>query len=282
MTISRSVPGSRTRSGLVIAGLAPAVLVLGSALLASGVPANAAVVTFDLRSGGTAASVSGSGLANTYTMLVDGLQLDILGFGDTASGSKFERAALQRWSAGMGVCNADEYDAGCQSPDHQVDNGSGKELTLFSFNESVQFVSMTIDPYGTFDRDVSYRAGTIETADVVDRNVSQLVTALGGVTHTYNTPSADPLTISFSPGVVGHDLLFGALLGTQDTTPCGYRNRSTCDQVDMFKITSLVVRTTSSSGIPVQPNNAVPEPAGLALAGCGLAVLGLGRRRRQI
>jgi PEP-CTERM motif len=240
--------------------------IIAAAVLISAAPAIAAPVTFDFQTGGTAGSFSGSGFSNRLDMSASGLDLSIRGYANTDTGSTFERAQIRRFSTGLGLCNQDEG-LNCGDPAHQVDNSGPRELALFSFDQTVEFLSVTINPFGLWDRDTSYVAGDIIPADILGETISQLNALFGGFTHSYDNVSANSLTINFAPGLIGEDLFFGALVGTQDTVRCGLFTNRRCDLVDRFKIESLTVRK-------------VPEPASLALFGLGALALGAARRRR--
>ena len=76
----------------------------------------------------------------------------------------FETAWIQRFSTGLGVCNRLEGSiSSCVNTGvaHQVDNVGQQDLVLFLFDSPQALQSLTIDPYGVWDRDVSFWVGNV-------------------------------------------------------------------------------------------------------------------------
>ncbi len=138
-----------------------------------------------------------------------------------------------------------------------MDNHGNFDFVLFKFSTSVDPVSIVINPYGTYDRDVTYWIGNGNT------NLSSIgLTGLSGAgfgsrIDDDSTVSGNARTVSLGGGN-GNELLLAARLSGNGAD----------DYLDYFKIESLTV------------NTAVPEPASLSLAGLALTTIGLLRRRR--
>lgn len=118
---------------------------------------------------------------------------------------------------------------------------------------------MRIDPYGVYDRDVTYWVGNITPGlDLTGKTYADLA-ALGfsAETVSLSTPSESARNVTIvGKGV--NAILFGA-----------QRGEFTGDDVDRFKVTAINVNRLT----------AVPEPSGLLLGAFGMITL-LARRRR--
>jgi len=166
-----------------------------------------------------------------------------------------EKAALGQWYTGLGVCDQSEgQEWNCQIPAHQVDNLGPDNWVLFTFSENVNPTNIVIDPYGVWDRDVSYRVGNVTLPlDLTGKSyIPEGDLAALGFTdwvEQASTPSDQAINIALNVNRPVNALLFGA------------KSNNAPDQtVDGFKITSL-------SAI------AVPEPKVLSLLGAGLLLL---------
>jgi hypothetical protein len=222
-----------------------------SALLA--LPGAAATITWDFTHGG---SQSGSGYGNSWTFTADGISVTATGWGLTGGllNTKFQTAEVGRYSTGLGICDRDEL---CIFPEHQVDNVFRYEFMLFQFSAPVSPVSITINPYGFFDRDVTYYAGsTAMPLDLTGNRLSDLSgLGFGAAINSDAAAGSGPLAVPLPADPV-NSILFGARIGN--------------DRDDWFKITSL-------SADPL----AAPEPGTYMLLGAGLAALGIARRFRS-
>jgi hypothetical protein len=217
--------------------------------------AGADPVTFSFT--GTQGGSTGTGsYGNTRTFTAGGVTLWATAWGYTygSSNDRLESAALGRWSTGLGSCNrAEGTGSNCSSPDeHQVDNVGADDWVLFVFSAPVDITSVRIDPYGTYDRDVSYWTGNVGVPlDLTGVSYGGLAgLGFGPRVDSTADPSSSPRDVAIPPvGTFVNALLFGAQLYS--------------DQDDFFKITSMTVNTRVS----------VAEPATLFLLWGGVAVV---------
>ena len=141
---------------------------------------------------------------------------------------------------------------------HQFDNFSQNDLVLFRMDQGqYEFNEIVIDPFGRYDRDVSFWVGNESDLpagiDLTGIGIDDLE-ALYGFTqyNDFNRTGSGPLTIDLLD-LQGNTLIFGALY-----PPNGL--------VDRFKIRSLTATL-------------VPVPAAAWLLGSALLGL-IGLRRR--
>jgi hypothetical protein len=230
---------------------------LAGLVCAFALTAGATTVTFDFTSsGGTVGGSSPFGDTRTYTNGIYSVTASSFSLPGNLSGN-FTTAQLNQCNTlGLASCNQGEG-AGCGAPEHQVDNHGNFDFVLFKFSTSVDPVSIVINPYGTYDRDVTYWIGNGNT------NLSSIgLTGLSGAgfgsrIDDDSTVSGNARTVSLGGGN-GNELLLAARLSGNGAD----------DYLDYFKIESLTV------------NTAVPEPASLSLAGLALTTIELLRRRR--
>jgi PEP-CTERM motif len=241
----------RTRP--LLASIAASVLAMGT-LTAS--PAAADPVTWSFT--GTQGGTMGEGTyGNTRTFTAGGVTVTASAWGYTygSSDSAFENAALGRWSTGLGACNRSEG-SNCGSPNHQVDNVGVDDWILFTFSAAVDITSVRIDPWGTYDRDVSYYVGNVTTPLNLTGVTYAGLTARGFGTRWDNTADASDAARNVQPiyGLNGSEYVNAILVGGQMYS----------DQDDWFKITSISGNTRTT--------NTVPEPTTLVLFGLGAAM----------
>jgi len=226
-------------------------------------PATASTWTFT--SGGDYYSTSGSSYGNQITF-TQGLEtLRVSAWSDTANTplNSFETAYITSFAAGLGVCNRDEGSIsscihGSGAP-HEVDNVGQQDLVLFLFDSPQSMQSLTIDPNGTWDRDVSFWVGNVSASMTLVGSTFTNLGALGfgSQVNSLNSAGNAALTISLG-GYMGNALLVGGLFPA-DGTP------------DRFKIRSLVTGNGTVSVVPV------PASAWLLVSAFG--VLATIRRR---
>ena len=194
-------------------------LVVLALLLGSHALSEAASITWDFTGSGGSGSYG-----NSRTFTQNGVTVTVTAWGYTAGASDnaFEIAAVGQWSTGLGVCNKAET---CADPEHQVDNVGPDDWVLFTFSTPVDPTSIRIDPYGTYDTDVSYWAIVTPSLNLTNKTYSDL-SALGFVRVDQNGPTTtNPQDVSIISPVVSA-LLFGAQLGGEA-------------YADRFKIASL-------------------------------------------
>lgn len=184
----------------------------------------------------------------------------------------FQNARLGQWGTGLGVCA--DLEGYCNTPDHQVDNAGTDDYVLFLFSAQVDPSTVRIDPYGTWDRDVSYWVGNVDSSLDSQGNLrlnSLAGTMYGGLTGLRFT-SNDPFNsngttsgafrdVSIYGSTSVNALLFGAQRGSESSDPY---------YTDRFKITGM---TATAS---------VPEPSSMLLLALGMGVIGLVSMRRNL
>jgi hypothetical protein len=232
----------------------PAILLAANCQLAS-------ASTWNFGSDSNSYVRSGSSYGNRLTFKQGTERLRVTAWSDTASTpvDAFESAFLGQFSTGLGVCNRDEQTVSrCSGStlDHQVDNVSQHDLVLFVFDSPQLLQSITIDPYGVWDRDVSFWVGTVAPTISLAGSTFGTLAALGfgNRVDLLNSAGEDPLTLSLG-GLQGNALLVGGLYPADLSA-------------DRFKIRSLVSTTPS----------AIPVPAAAWLLLSGLASLAALRR----
>jgi hypothetical protein len=225
-------------------------LFLGAVAFGAG-SASAGPVLFDF-TGSQGGSMGEGSVGNTRTFTSGGVTLNVTGWAYTydinpGTDNALGKAAVGRWSTGLGVCNTTEMP--CSSPSHQVDNVGIDDWALFVFSEAIDITSVRIDPYGNYDRDVSYYVGNVTTPLNLTGVTYAGLGALGfsAINNSEATASDGYRDVSIAGGYVN-----ALLLG-------GYK---ASDQDDYFKIKSVSGQTRTQ----------VPEPSTLLLmlVGTGL------------
>ncbi|MGC4015959.1 MAG: PEP-CTERM sorting domain-containing protein [Luteolibacter sp.] len=173
-----------------------------------------------------------------------------------SSDNALEAASLGQWNVGMGVVSGTEDPSGI---DHQLDNEGPDEWVLFMFSSNVQITGVTIDPYGVYDRDVTYWVGSVSpNLNLTGKTYADLASlGFSAETADFSTASESARTVSISGSGTMNAILFGAK-----------RGEFSGSDIDRFKITAI-------SGTPIV---AVPEPSGLLLGALGLVTLFKRRR----
>lgn len=189
-------------------------------LLVQAAPAHAATF-WDFRNGGAPETVVGGLFSVHRVFTAGGLTVDASAWADTGTSpaGSFAGGYLGRYDSGLGVCNRSEarssggltgcvFDGGFRN---QVDNVGQQDLVLFVFSQAVRLDAITVDPFGLYDRDLSFWIGTV-TAPL---NLTGVTFAglpglgFGPRQDSLNGIGAGPLTIGLG-GVVGNALLVGA------------------------------------------------------------------------
>jgi len=223
--------------------------------------ASAATVSFDFTNGNSTGGSDGN--SKTYTNGIFSVVATSFSLAGNLSGN-FTTAQLDQYNTlGLGVC--DQFES-CSDPEHQVDNHGAFDFVLFKFYVSgvlttVDPASIVINPYGTYDRDVTYYIGN-STTNLSTIGLAGLGGAgFGGRNDNDSTVSGNSRSVSLGGGN-GNELLFGARLSGNGAD----------NNLDYFKIESLTINTVALSTV-------TPEPATFGLA--GMALLGLGFIRNR-
>jgi len=204
--------------------------------------------------GGTVGGSSPFGNTRTYTNGANSVTVSSFSLPGNLSGN-FVPGQLGWFSSlGLASCNNTGEGANCDNPEHQVDNNGSYDFVLFVFNSVMDPTSIVINPYGAYDRDITYWVGNLG-ANLSTLNLGTL--GLGTRMWDDSTVSDNSRSVNLLGGT-GNALLIAARLPG---------NGADTD-IDRFKIESL------------SANTAVPEPATFGMAGLALVGLGLLRRRR--
>lgn len=210
--------------------------------------------TWTFATGGNYSTTSGTSYGNRMTFYQGAQSVRVSAWSDTGNTPQhlFESASVMRFSTGLGVCNRDEGSIRkCVNGalDHQVDNVGQHDLVLFLFDSPQAMQSVTIDPYGVWDRDVSFWVGTVASSiNLSGANFGTLgALGFGEQVNSLNSPGEAPLSVSLR-GMIGNALLVGGLYPFDGSA-------------DRFKIRSL-----NTIPAPVVP---VPAAAWLFLSALG-------------
>jgi hypothetical protein len=216
-----------------------------------------ALVTFDFTTG---AVTSGTNYGNNIMYTSGSNSLKATSWADTGNNSTFETARIRSWGgAGIGSCNQDEG-RNCSNPEHQVDNYLDNDYVLFVLDSTYLFDHITVDPYDTWDRDVTFWIGYVDpNVNLSGKSYLELAgLGFGPQQNVFNTRSSLAINIDLN-NAFGNAVLVGPY---KDETSSYYKN------VDRFKIKALYAE-----------EHVVPEPATMALFGTGLAGAFFRRKR---
>lgn len=164
-------------------------------------------------------------------------------------GTSFQQARLGQWSTGLAVCGVPET---CSNPAHQVDNVGEHEYVLFRLSAPVDPLTVRIDPYGTYDRDVSYWVGNVNPVNPSINLTGKLYGDLGSLGLLSKIDSNGTVSSSYRDVSISNPFSVNALL-------LGAKYLGVSDGQDRFKITLM--------------RAAVPVPSTLPLLGFGILAL---------
>jgi hypothetical protein len=235
-------------------------LTLGAFFLSMSAQATSLSLDFT-SSGGVDTGDTGGAFGNVRTYTNDGVTVTVTAWGLTGhSDTTFQTANLGDYTGtnlGLGVCNQNEG-KNCDSPTHQVDNAGANDFVLFQFSSVITSpITITITPYGTYDRDVTYYTGNAASGLNLTGDALSGLSALGltNVQNSDSTVSSNSRTVTLNVSGGVNSILFGARVGGDSND-------------DYFKINGLTANVS-----------AAPEPATSAFAGATLIALAALSRR---
>lgn len=223
-----------------------------------------AATIWSLGTSGSPGTDTGLAIGNVRTFAEGGGSVAVSAWSNTGSpAGSYAAGYLGRYATGLGVCNTAEVGvagslAACASDGgvrDQVDNVGNHDVVLFVFDTPQVFDSLTIDPYGVFDRDVSYWIGTVAGGfTLAGLTLADLPGAgFGPQSDSFNGIGTEPVTIALG-GIAGNAILVGALT-PPDSDP------------DKFKVAAI-----GTSPVPL------PATAWLFAVGIGVAAARMRRR----
>jgi len=240
-------------------------LVAGALFLSMSAQATTLFLDFT-SSGGVDTGDIGGAFGNIRTYTNDGVTVTVTAWGLTGnSDTTFQTANLGQYTGtnlGLGVCNQNEG-KNCSSPNHQVDNAHGNDFVLFQFSSLITSpITITITPYGTYDRDVTYYTGNAASGLNLTGDALSGLSALG-LTDVQNSDSivsssTRTVTLNVSGGV--NTILFGARVNGDS-------------YADYFKINGL------SANVSPTPEPATSAAVGATLIGLAALARRVNRRR---
>ncbi len=252
---------------------------LGLATVALFASLPAAAVTLSFLSGPANSGTWG----NSLTFSNGGISVTASAWAETGAESPaasgwylFQTAQIYRWSTGLGVCNRNEGLASstCSDTEHEVDTVSRDDLLVFVFSQTVNFQSITVDPYNSSgddpnDRDITYWVGS--TANLANL-ATQTFDTLGNMpgfteTQVFATSSFNPITHALTG--TGNVLL---LSGDYTNRSCKNADVTSNSECEAYKIRDITVSPAMA---------VVPVPAAAWLFGSALGLVAVARRRAR-
>lgn len=237
-------------------------------------PVLAGTQTWNIQSG----DIIGTGYGNYISKTVDGVNMNLTGWADTAGTSGLETGKLMYWNGyGLGMVNRDESNT---APDHSIDsfNNGDYDMVLLKFDTEVNLSGFNIgwaqevSSSNTY-ADVSvlaYTGNSTFNTFTSAQTWSSLVASNGGWTAQGNYANVDDYSYQAVNSVVSskywligaYNSVFGSGAGL------GAGN-------DGFKLAAVTTTTADA------PSNSVPEPGSLAVVAAGLLALSRARKSKQ-
>ncbi len=219
---------------------------------------------------------NGGGFGNSLNFNQNGISLTVSAYGETGAehppGSLyylFETAEVYSWNSGLGICNRHEGSAagGCSTNEHEVDTVNRDDLLVFEFDQSVNFESITVDPFNGSgsdpnDRDIIYWVGQVSQPLHLTNETFATLSSITGIEDEIYSPvssSYSPFTHSLTG--TGNILL---LSGNYYDLGCKNKNTSSGSECEAYKITNI---TVSAAPPPI------PVPAAFWLFASGVSTL---------
>ncbi len=239
----------------------------------------AQAVTIDFRPGYSGNPANAGNWGNSLTFTSGGISVTARAYAATGTLSGgwnlFTTAQIYKWSTGLGSCNRSEglANSTCDSNEHEFDTVGYDDLLVLVFAQTVNFQSLTVDPYDgpgsdPNDTDIVYWVGnSVNLANLTARTFNTLAGMPGLSAETWKQTASTYSPVTHGLSGIGNVLFVS---GNWHDTNCKNSNVSYASECEAYKIRDITVT----------PYNAVvPVPAALWLLGSALGVLGLTRKR---
>jgi hypothetical protein len=259
--------------------------------------------TFDFETGSSGQFNNSTNIYSNTTTALSSTSITVYGGALSASGVLSANGTLNQSAnvgeyggAGVGICDSSDGGSGCNSPEHQIDDGSSivnsvqqstsTDFLLLQFSSAVNLNSATL-MLGNFgcgngagitgcNMDLQYWTSTTSlTNSGASSNLTTMLSNLTGKTDTTlaNNFTSDG-TINTANGIANGATATDTLAasGLNGVTYLLIAAAGTAANPSYFKVQDLQINAQYS---------AAPEPATFGMIGLALAGLGVARRRKR-